>query len=173
MLKSLLRCCAPAVAALMMSGCGDEVNDERIPYAEVHLTFMTVGDWNIHGVKGDAADYRCYIYTPNARPPEKVPADFPFTGLDHTGYGGIMLVTDVLGDLHAYDMACPYEARPTVRISVPAGSTEARCSQCGSTFDIYMNHGNPLTGPAADRGYALRRYHVSSSGATSYRVVTR
>ena len=79
----------------------------------------------------------------------------------------------MLGELYVYDLACPVEARPTVRIEVAPGATEARCPQCGSTFDIYgATHGNPLTGPAADRGYALRRYHVHSGGPTEYRVIT-
>lgn len=147
----------------------DSVDDDRIPYAEVHLTFRTVGDWNIYGVQGDAADYRRYIFTSS----ERVPADFPYTTLDRTGFGGLMIVTDVLGDLHVFDLACPYECRPNIRVFVPEDETVARCPSCGSTFDIFINHGNPLSGPAADRGYALKRYSIVSGGAMEYRVVTR
>lgn len=158
-----------ALLAVILSAC-DSVDDDRIPYAEVHLTFLTVGDWNIYGVKGDAADSRRYIHTRT----ERIPADFPYTALDRTGYGGLLLATDVLGELYAYDLACPYEARSDVRIEVPAGQTHARCPQCGSTFDIYgATHGNPLSGPAADRGYSLKRYHVTSGGPTEYRIITR
>ena len=159
---------ASAVTGALVS-C-ESVDDDRIPYAEVRLTFLTVGDWNIHGVKGDAADSKRYIFTSS----ERIPADFPYTALDRTGFGGLLLATDVLGELYVYDLACPVEARPTVRIEVAPGATEARCPQFGSTFDIYgATHGNPLTGPAADRGYALRRYHVHSGGPTEYRVITR
>ena len=92
---------------------------------------------------------------------------------DRTGYGGLLLVTDVLGDLHAYDLACPFEVRPNVRVSIPEGELFARCPSCGSTFDVFQNRGNPISGPAQERGYALRRYSVVSGGATEYRVVTR
>lgn len=154
---------------LIATGC-DSVDDERIPYAPVHITFPTVADWNIYGVKGDAADYARYIYS---YPTTRIPANFPYTANDYTGYGGILLVTDVMGNLSAYDLACPYEVKPTIRVIVPDGELYAECPHCGSTFDIYTNHGNPRTGPAAERGYALKRYSVVSGGALEYRIVTR
>ena len=156
---------------MMAFAACDSVTDNRIPYADVHLTFHTVGDWNIHGVKGDAADYNIYIYKPGTT--YRVPLDFPYTDLDRTGYGGILLVTDVVGECVAYDLSCPYEARPETRITVPVGELYAECPVCGSTFDIFTNHGNPRTGPAYDKGYALARYSVVSGGALNYRVVTR
>ncbi len=166
---ALLRNIALAIVpALALTAC-ESGDDNRIPYAEVHLTFHTVGDWNIYGVKGAAADHRSYILTQR----ERVPSDFPYTSLDRTGFGGLLLVTDMLGDLHAFDLACPYEARATVRVSVPQGELFARCPQCGSTFDIFENRGNPISGPAYDRGYGLKRYSIFSGGATEYRVVTR
>lgn len=154
-------------ASLITTGC-DSVDDERIPYSEVHLTFRTEGDWNVYGVKGNAA-YCRYILASDIKTPE----DFPYAVLDRTGYGGILLVSDVMGDLVAYDLACPYEARPTVRLNVPDEEVYAECALCGSTFDIYTNHGNPRSGPAADRGYALQRYSVTSGGALEYLIVTR
>lgn len=156
------------ISLLALAAC-NSVDDDRIPYAEVHLTFHTVGDWNIYGVKGAAADSRSYIL--NNR--ERIPADFPYSTLDRTGFGGLLLVTDVLGDLHAFDLACPYESLPAVRVSVPEGELFARCPKCGSTFDVFQNRGNPMSGPALDRGYALKRYSIFSGGATEYKVVTR
>ena len=47
------------VIATIITGC-HSVDDNRIPYSEVHLTFHTVGDWNIYGVKGAAADHRSF-----------------------------------------------------------------------------------------------------------------
>lgn len=154
---------------LLLSPACHSVDDNRIPYAEVHLTFRTVGDWNVYGVKGAAADYRKYILTQR----EHIPSDFPYTALDRTGYGGLLLVTDVLGEVLAYDLACPYEARPNVRVDVPEGELYAECPMCGSTYDIFTNYGKPRSGPAADKGYSLTRYSVVSGGATEYRVVTR
>lgn len=170
-IRSLLRhlyliCTLIAVSAL--AGC-DSVDDDRIPYCEVHLTFTTVGDWNLYGVHGDAAAYNRYILASGTR----IPSNFPYTALDRTGYGGLLLVADVLGDLHAYDLCCPVECRPEIRIEIPAGELYARCPSCGSTYEVFSNGGMPRTGPAAEKGYALKRYSVSSGGALCYRVVTR
>ena len=147
----------------------ESVDDDRIPYSEVRLTFHTVGDWNLHGVKADAAGYNRYFRTNTV----KVPADFPYTDLDRTGFGGILLVTDVMGNLEAFDLACPVEARRDIRLEIPNGEIYARCPSCESTFDVFMNHGNPRSGIAAEKGYGLQRYRVSSGGALNYRVVTR
>lgn len=152
----------------VLSAC-NSVDDNRIPYADVHLTFHTVGDWNIYGVKGSAADSRRYIFNQK----EHVPSDFPYTVLDRTGFGGILLVTDVIGETLAFDLACPYECRANVRVEVPQGELYAQCPECGSTYDVFTNFGKPRSGPAADKGYSLTRYSVISGGATEYRVVTR
>lgn len=167
-LLSLLGVLLALLASTFLTGC-DSVDDDRIPYSDVRLTFHTVADWNVHGVKGDAADYCIYVRTGTLR----LPANFPYTDLDRTGFGGILLVTDVMGNCLAYDLACPVEMSPTTRLRVPSGELYAECPVCGSTFDIYTNHGNPRSGPAADRKYALKRYSVISGGALDYRVVTR
>lgn len=156
------------ILALGLAGC-DSVDDDRIPYCEVRLVFKTVGDWNIYGVKGDAADYQRYIHTPALN----IPSGFPYTALDRTGYGGLLIVSDILGDLHVYDLCCPYECNPQIRVDIPAGELFAECPSCGSTYEVFSNGGLPRSGPAADRGYALRRYSITSGGALNYRVVTR
>ncbi len=174
LLKNILILLLAVGALLSITSACDSVNDNRIPYAEVHLTFHTIGDWNIYGVKADAAGHQRYIHTPQL----KVPADFPYTALDRTGYGGLLLVTDVLGDLHAYDLCCPVEVKPNVRIEIPLkadGTSEpyAECPVCKSRYDVFANRGNAMSGPAAERGYALQRYSVASGGPTEYRVITR
>ncbi|MCM1163383.1 MAG: hypothetical protein NC339_03955 [Muribaculaceae bacterium] len=171
MSRILSRLAILAVASLSFASvCGcDSINDDRIPYAEVYLNFPTVADWNIHGVKGDAAAYNIYVKQGNIR----IPANFPYTDLDRTGYGGLLLVNDVMGNSLAYDLSCPVEARPQIRIHVPTGESYAECSTCGSTYDIYTNHGLPRSGPAADKGFALQRYSVTSGGALNYKIVTR
>ena len=74
-MPALLRKLLPALTlAAMLTAC-ESVDDDRIPYAEVHLTFHTVGDWNIYGVQGDAASSRTYIF--NSK--ERVPSNFPYT----------------------------------------------------------------------------------------------
>lgn len=174
-LSSMLRTAVCRLAALLCvvglaTGC-HTVDDDRIPYSEVYLTFHTVGDWNIHGIKGDAAAYAMYVYQPGGR--LRIPASFPYTDLDRTGFGGLLLVNDVLGNTLAYDLACPVEARRDVRLTVPAGELYAECPECKSRYEIYTNYGYPKSGPAATRGYALQRYSVISGGTLDYKVVTR
>lgn len=168
LLSRLIALCA-LVATLTATVACDSVDDDRIPYTDVHLTFHTVGDWNIHGVKGDAADYNIYVRASDL----VTPRDFPFTDMDRTGYGGILLVNDILGETLAYDLGCPFCVPRLSRLSVNREGLYAECRVCGSTFDIFSNHGNPRTGPAAERGYGLKRYSVTSGGALSYKVVTR
>ncbi len=168
-LLSRLKLSAITLITLITVGCGKSVDDERVLYSEVHISFTTVAEWNLYGVKGDAADYRRYILAKGVTEP----AGFPYKASDHTGYSGILLVSDVMGNLIVYDLACPYDPTPSVRLEIPDGELHARCPKCGSTFDIYTNHGNPRSGPAADHGYALQRYNITSGGALQYRVITR
>ena len=151
-MPALLRKLLPALTlAAMLTAC-ESVDDDRIPYAEVHLTFHTVGDWNIYGVQGRRSLIaHLHIQLQGARP-----SNFPYTTLDRTGYGGLLLVTDVLGDLHAYDLACPFEVRPNVRVSIPEGELFARCPSCGSTFDVFQNRGNPHLRPGTGTGLRPR-----------------
>lgn len=142
------------------------VNDERIPAMPVRLTFHTQGDWIVHGVAG-AGDYKIYNRV------KGIPVDYPYTALDATGYGGVMVVCDVSGEYAAVDVACPVEASPDVTVYVPKGELYAQCPKCGSTFEVFSNCGYPRTGLAAERGYALTRYHVSYGGSNEYIVVTR
>lgn len=166
---------AAGALALLTSSC-DNVDENRIPYAEVHLTFHTVGDWNLYGVKSDAAGFAYYIHTPQ----HKEPVNFPYTLLDRTGYGGLLLVTDVLGDLKCYDMACPVEIRPNVTVEIPRQAdgtfaTYAECPKCGSRYDVFLNNGYAMSGPAAQKKkrYKLQSYSVVHGGATEYLVITR
>ena len=170
MKKNLFRTAFLSIIALIVCSC-DSVDDERIPYAPVHLSFATVADWLQWGVAEESAGHRSYIYIPGGR--QNIPLGYPYKAADATGYGGLLLVTDAMGNPVAYDMSCPYEARPDVRIEVPSGELYARCPKCGSTYDIFTNHGNPRSGPAAERAYGLQRYSVISGGALEYRAVTR
>lgn len=170
MTRSLLsRLCVSVLSliTLIIAGC-HSVDDERIPYAGVRLTFNTVGDWHRYGI-GGAGDCKRFIYTREL----KLPGDFPYTSMDQTGYGGLLLAMDAMGNLVVYDLACPYEARADVRINVASGATYAECPDCGSTYEIYTNFGLPISGPSAREGYALKRYSANFGGALEYLVITR
>jgi nitrite reductase/ring-hydroxylating ferredoxin subunit len=86
------------------------------------------------------------------------------TVTDRIGYGGILVYTSFDGDYYAFDMACPYEAKPTVRV-YPNNLGQVICEKCGSVFDIGYGIGNPSTGPAKE---ALKRYRATLSGDILY-----
>lgn len=155
---------AAVLLLLAVASCGHYEN--RIPPMPVRVTFPTVGDWNVYGISG-AYSYKYFIKS------QMIPAGFPYTALSETGFGGVLLTTDMHGDAHAYDMACPVELRHDVRIGIDPEKMIARCDLCGSTYDVFDNYGMPLGGPARDREYRLARYNVIPGGAGEYMVITR
>lgn len=154
------------VALLLGTSACDSLDDTRVPGMPVHLVFNSVADWHTWG-PGGATDTRRFIISDS----ERVPAGYPFTALDRTGFGGILLVNDVNGNILVYDLACPVECKSIVRIKVDTESLTAECPQCHSTYDIFSLYGHPLSGPAAREGYGLRRYHASP-GVSPYMVIT-
>ncbi|MDE5837828.1 MAG: hypothetical protein K2H39_02115 [Paramuribaculum sp.] len=150
---------------LFLSAC-DSVDDHRIPAMPVRIDFPTVGDWQRYGVAA-ALDYRSFIKS------ERVPQGFPYSDVSATGFGGVLLVCSFDNEPLAYDLSCPVEVSPSVRVAVDSENNLARCFKCGSTYDVYRT-GAPLSGPASERGYALTRYNVSrGSEALQYMIVTR
>ena len=158
---------AVLAAVVLLSAC-NRIDDHRLPAVGVNIIFTTQGMWNTYGVNA-ALDTREFIHTSTKREP----AGFPFTATTYTGYGGVLLAVDFLNEPLAYDLACPVEARPDVRIEVDHEHNDARCPTCGSTYDIFGGFGRPLSGPAAERGYGLTRYRVIRGDALNYMVVTR
>lgn len=156
---------AAAVLMVLVVGC-NSVDDDRLPAYPVRITFRTQAEWIIYGPAG-AGDFRYFIKS------RQIPKNFPYTALDETGYGGVLLVTDINGDNQAVDLSCPVEARPDVRVEVPNGELYAKCPECGSTYEVFSNVGMPRSGFAAEQGYALTRYHVQYGGAGEYIYVTR
>lgn len=148
-----------------VTSCSDSAGN-RIPPAPVRITFFTVGDWTTYGVTG-ATDYVYFTREP------RQPADFPFTAITETGWGGVVLVSDILGQPRAYDMSCPVEAKRDVRIRVDQAKAIAICDKCGSTYSIF-ELGSALSGPAAADGWGLQAYTVRMPGpAGEYAVITQ
>lgn len=153
-------------AAAVFSAC-NKLDDDRIPPVPVSIVFQSPGMWENYGVPG-ATDWQRFI----AR--EGEPVGFPYTAMTYTGFGGVLLVGDIMGEPQAFDLSCPVEARQDIRVTIDTENNTARCPDCGSTYDVFGNFGTPLSGPAVDLGYALTRYHVNrGSGALEYMVVTR
>lgn len=100
------------------------------------------------------------------------PSDFPYTATTFTGFGGVLLLSDVLGNPQAYDLACPVERKRDVRVRIkPDDEYLAECEECHSKYNVFSLTGHPVSGPAASKGYALRRYSVGAKG-TNYMVVS-
>lgn len=148
-------------------GC-KSVDDERVPVMPVSIGFVTVADWNIYGVNG-AGQYNIFIRD------ERKPADFFYTERSATGFGGVLLVCDYIGEPRAYDLACPVECKRDVRVEVDSDDHNlAVCPMCGSKYDVFSNFGAPVSGEAVRRGngYGLRQYRVGTGRGGEYRVIT-
>lgn len=146
-------------------GC-QQVDDDRTPPAGVWIVFATEPEWALYGVPS-ALDHKAFILS------EGLPQGFPYTAVMQTGYGGVLLVGDINGRPAAYDMSCPVENKPDVRIRVDDDRHDAYCGKCGSRYSIYSNYGLPTAGPAADKDhpYALRKYTVAGGPHGEFRVV--
>lgn len=86
----------------------------------------------------------------------------PTTGLEALGFGGILLVHTLNDTFAAYDLACPYEAQPNIRVVVQSDLT-AKCPVCGSVYRIMDGTGWPISGPSRHK---LQQYHVYPNGTT-------
>lgn len=156
------------MAATLLTVSCDTVDSDRIPPVNVNIAFSTIGDWELYGVSG-AGMYRLFIES------ERQPAGFPYKGLEGTGYGGLLLIADPMGQNLVYDLACPV-CIPTVSRIVP--DTEAstagvfKCNRCGSSYDAYAG-GAPHSGQAVKDKYGLQRYHITITGGTPYAYISR
>lgn len=155
-----------AVGMLLASASCNSVDDKRIPDMPVQIVFTDVGMWNMYGVNG-ALQHKRFFRTQSA----SYPAGFFYTAATYTGFGGVLLVGDVMGDAKAFDLACPYERQADIRVSINPETNYAECPKCHSEYDVFENNGLPVSGPSAEHGYSLRKYGVFSSG-TNYRVIT-
>lgn len=147
----------------LLSACG-EVNDERIPATSVNIELGNPGYWDTYGVHG-LGQHREFIKS------KRIPADFPFTAMTFTGFGGIMLVTDLSNQPLAYDLACPVEVNPDVRVEFNDDDFNVRCPKCGSVYNVCEYQGSAVSGPAYDRKYGLRRYRALPAAAGGYNIV--
>lgn len=168
MRKTLRNIAFAAVAAITLSPLSscDRLDDDRIPVTPVNITFQTQADWDIYGVPG-ALSWKRFIRE------LRQPANFPYTEMTYTGFGGILLVCDVLGTPQAYDLACPVERSRDVRVNIdPKDEYLAVCPKCGSKYNVVSLTGHPVAGRAAEQGFALRRYYVGTGRGNAYMVVS-
>lgn len=141
------------------------IDNHRLPVSYVHVSFVTVGDWDIYGV-GGAGQYKRFIL------PERIPSGFPYTAMSATGLGGILLCSTYHGVAVAYDLACPVECRANVRVFIN-DNDQAECPQCHSCYDVFEKLGYPVAGRAAQEGWGLEVYSVGPGAQGEYRVISR
>lgn len=148
------------VAITGLCGC-DKIDDHRIPAANVNIIFNTIGDWQLYGVTG-ANQTKVFSRQ------EGLPANFPYTVAQYTGFGGVLLVCDPNGEFLAYDMACPVERDPEIKVYLDTESEIAgivKCPECHSTYNLYAM-GTPTGGDALKMKYGLEKYAVFVGNST-------
>lgn len=145
------------LASTALSGC-HQLNDERIPHMAVSINLDNQGIWNSFGVHA-YGEYNNFILYGSTR----LPAGFAYNSTSATGYGGVLLIygqNAYSGDVGplAYDLSCPVERMPEVRVYIDHNTLEAVCPDCGSHYDVVEAAGAPLSDPAKAMHYAMTSY---------------
>lgn len=159
---------AMAVMLILTAGC-DSVDDERIPAVPVSLNLASTPLWDTYGVSA-FGDYRSFIKTLG------IPRDFPYSEKTYTGYGGLLIVCGLnpftleAGVPMVYDLCCPVECKPEIRVEMQnqGAVPEAVCPVCGSRYDVVERGGSPVSGPALQDKYGLRRYEARPGAYGGY-----
>lgn len=150
--------------SILFPGCAT-VDDERIPNMPVNISIADAGMWNTYGVSGFGT-YKIFTLNP------RQPSSFPYSQKSYTGFGGVLLIEGVdpfSGNSSmplAYDLACPVERVPETRVAIDPESYMAICPVCGSSYDVTMQRGAPVGGPAlmGKYKYGLKNYTCLSTG---------
>ena len=143
--------------ALLLASC-HQLNNERIPAMAVNIDLSNQGLWNTYGVHAyGQSNY--FIFTNYIRQP----AGFPYSYNSATGYGGVLLIrgqNGFTGDSAplAYDLSCPVERMPNIRVYVDDNTMDAICPDCDSHYNVVEANGAPISGPAVEMKYALTSY---------------
>ncbi len=127
------------VGMMALTGCKNNVVSP-IPSAPVSLEFNILRDAPTLNAIGGVATFVTpkYVY-------------------QYLGYGGVVVFHDFEDRFVAFDLACPNEIDPNVRVNVDSIPGEAICPQCGAVFDIGYGYGYPMSG---DCRYPMKQYNV-------------
>lgn len=142
----LVLACLPALLS-GVTAC-DTVDDDRIPNMPVSINLSTPDLWTTYGVTG-YGEYRMFVRQLGE------PRNFPYSGTTTTGFGGVLLVSGFnpftleAAVPMAYDLACPVECKPDIRVRMVADGMIpfAVCPDCGSHYDVCERGGAPTEGP--------------------------
>lgn len=156
-----------AVTAASFSSC-ESIDNHRLPPANVNIVFSTIGDWEKYGVSG-AGSYQMFVES------LRIPAGFPYKGLEGTGFGGLLLIADPIGQYLVFDLACPV-CSPEVQRIVPDSEQDVagifKCNKCGSRYDAF-SVGTPYSGQALKDKIGLESYHITISQGSPYAIIYR
>ena len=79
---------------------------------------------------------------------------------ERAGYGGVLVVHNMLGEYKAFDRTCPHEVNPGVTVEVDNEVLYAVCPKCGTKYDIGIGSGSPN----GSSKHSLRQYNVLLNG---------
>ena len=162
-----------ATVVPLLAAC-NTVDDDRIPAMPVNINLSTPDMWATYGVAG-YGDYRLFIRELGE------PRNFAYTAATATGYGGVLLIAGVnpftldAGVPMAYDLSCPVERKPDIRVRMESDGLLpfAVCQECGSRYDVVERGGSPVDGPALTQKLGLSRYECHMSAYGGYLIANR
>lgn len=163
--------CLSVLTTLLLCSC-NTVDDDRIPSMPVNINLSTPELWTTYGVFGFGESRRFIMAL-------REPKNFQYTDRTATGFGGVLLVSGMnpftleAGVPLAYDLACPVECNPDIRVRMESdgGLPFAVCPVCGSHYDVVELGGAPTKGPALSKKYGLRRYECRTTGYGGYLIM--
>ena len=145
-------------------GCSD-IDNQRVPLTSVRIEVTLAQQQNRSYWANVPATFVTFL-RPN------IPYGFPYTVSSTTGYGGVLQVCGFDNQPFAFDLSCPFEHNPNIRIEISENDLNAFCRECGSTYDVFYGSGAPISGPSAVNGYSLRKYNITYIYATgSYMII--
>lgn len=128
-----------------------KTEQDPFPYGRVNLELdLTFEDKDLNGVMA----YKTYILGQTSG----------LSATEFTGVGGVLVYHDVYG-YSAYDLACPYERHPNIRVEMDEDAINAICPKCGSAFNVFEASGAVVNGPATQ---GLKRYNTHQNGNKIY-----
>ena len=161
-----------AAALLLLASCGEEINSRRIPAMPVDINLQDPGLWATYGI-GGVNSYRIFDRETGQ------PSGFHFLDRTYTGFGGV-LIYGVSAAFQggaawpympvAFDLACPVEVDPLIKVGVDDMKMEAVCPVCESRYSLEAG-GSPVFGPAVGLKYGLQRYNCVGSPTTGFRII--
>ncbi len=144
----------------------------------VSIKFGDWGVWNTFGVSGYGI-YRYFILYSHGGESVREPAGFNYIQGSATGYGGVLLIGGMnpfTSDTNvplAYDLSCPVECSPVIRVAVNPTNLEAECPKCHSTYNVTEMGGAATSGPAVAEKYKLRFYQCVPIPDGGYLIINQ